>query len=99
VALHRKSLQALTGKLNALSPLAILERGYSICSRLPGGEVVKSVAEVEVGGVLKVLFKDGEAVSEVKEKRVLFSQKYFTIYSTYSTQHHLTDLGERRKCK
>lgn len=54
MALHRKSLQALTGKLNALSPLVILERGYSICSRLPVGEVVKSVVEVEVGGVLKV---------------------------------------------
>ena len=69
VALHRKSLQALTGKLDALSPLAILERGYSICSRLPEGKVIRSVEDISVGDALKILFSDGEAVSEVKEKK------------------------------
>jgi len=69
VALHKKSLQALTGKLDALSPLAILERGYSICSRLPEGKVIRSVEDISVGDALKILFSDGEAVSEVKEKK------------------------------
>ncbi|MCW3129926.1 MAG: exodeoxyribonuclease VII large subunit [Methanophagales archaeon] len=69
VALHKKSLQALTGKLDALSPLAILERGYSICSRLPEGKVIRSVEDFSVGDALKILFSDGEAVSEVKEKK------------------------------
>ena len=69
IALQRKSLQALTGQLDALGPLAILERGYSICSRLPEGKVVRSAADISVGDALKVLFKDGEAISEVKEKR------------------------------
>ena len=68
VALHKKSLQALTGKLDALSPLAILERGYSICSRLPEGKIVRSVEDISVGDALKILLSDGEAVSEVKEK-------------------------------
>ncbi len=68
VELHRKSLQAVIGKLDALSPLAILERGYSICSR-PDGKVVKSVEDISVGDALKVLFTDGEALSEVKEKK------------------------------
>jgi len=68
VTLHRKSLQALTGKLDALSPLAILERGYSIC--LKEERVVRSVEDISVGDALKVLFKDGEAISEVKEKEV-----------------------------
>jgi len=66
VALHRKSLQALSGKLDALSPLAILERGYSIC--LKEERVVRSVEEISVGDAVKILFKDGEATSEVKEK-------------------------------
>jgi len=66
--LHRKSLQALTGKLDALSPLAILDRGYSICSRLPEGKIVRSVEDIYVGDALKILFTDGEATSEVKEK-------------------------------
>ncbi len=69
VALHKKSLQALTGKLDALSPLAIIERGYSICSRLPEGEIVRSVKDISVGDALKILLSDGEAVSEVKEKK------------------------------
>ena len=70
VALHKKSLQALTGKLDALSPLAILERGYSICSRLPEGKVIRSVEDISVGDALKILLSDGEAISEVKEKKV-----------------------------
>jgi len=69
VTLHKKSLQALTGKLDALSPLAILERGYSICSRLPEGEIIRSVGDIAIGDALRILFSDGEAVSEVKEKK------------------------------
>ncbi|HJH27041.1 MAG TPA: exodeoxyribonuclease VII large subunit, partial [Methanophagales archaeon] len=69
IALHRKSLHAITGKLDALSPLAILERGYSICSRLPEGEIIRSVEDISIGDMLKILFRDGEAVSEVKEKK------------------------------
>ena len=68
VELHRKSLQAVIGKLDALSPLAILERGYSICSR-PDGKVVRSVGDISVGDALKVLFTDGDALTEVKEKK------------------------------
>ena len=68
VTLQRKSVQALTGKLDALSPLAILERGYSICSKLPEGKIVRSVEEISIGDALKVLFTDGEAISEVKDK-------------------------------
>ena len=70
VTLQRKTVQALTGKLDALSPLAILDRGYSICSKLPEGALVRSVEDISVGDALKVLFKDGEAISEVKEKEV-----------------------------
>jgi len=68
VTLQRKGVQALTGRLDALSPLAILERGYSICSKLPEGKIVRSVEEISVGDALKILFTDGEAISEVKEK-------------------------------
>lgn len=67
-ALYRKSLHGIIGKLDALSPLAILKRGYSICSR-PDGKVVRSVDDISVGDALKILFTDGEAVSEVKGKK------------------------------
>jgi len=67
VQLHRKGLQALTGKLDALSPRAILERGYSIC--LKEQKVVRSVMDISTGDMLRILFRDGEAISEVKEKK------------------------------
>lgn len=70
VTLQRKSVQAFMGKLDALSPLAILDRGYSICSKLPEGQIVRSVEDVSIGDALKVLFRDGEVLSEVKEKEV-----------------------------
>ena len=67
VQLHKKGLQALTGKLDALSPRAILERGYSIC--LKEQKVVRSVMDITTGDMLRILFRDGEAISEVKEKK------------------------------
>lgn len=70
VTLQRKSVQAISDKLDALSPLAILERGYSISSRLPEEQIVRSVEDVSVGDRLKTLFKDGEVISEVKMKEV-----------------------------
>ena len=67
VQLHKKELQALTGRLDALSPRAILERGYSIC--LKEQKVVRSVKDITTGDMLRVLFQDGEAISEVKDKK------------------------------
>ena len=67
VQLHKKELQALTGRLDALSPRAILERGYSSC--LKEQKVVRSVKDITTGDMLRVLFQDGEAISEVKDKK------------------------------
>ncbi len=67
VQLHRKALQAISGKLDALSPGAILERGYSIC--IKDERVVRSVRDISAGDELRILFQDGEAISEVKDKR------------------------------
>ncbi|HDS45460.1 MAG TPA: exodeoxyribonuclease VII large subunit [Methanomicrobia archaeon] len=68
-SLHRKSVLAFAGRLEALSPLAILDRGYSICTKVPEGTLVRSVDELAVGDALKILFADGEAVSDVKSKK------------------------------
>ena len=70
VALQRKSVQALMGRLDALSPLAILERGYCISLKLPDQMIVRSIQDISVGDALKVLFKDGAAISEVRDKNI-----------------------------
>lgn len=56
----RKELEALLARLNALSPLASLERGYSICRKLPSGAVVKDFDQVEVGEQVEVVLRRGE---------------------------------------
>ncbi len=56
----------LVGKLDALSPLAVLARGYSVCKK--NQNIVKSTNDVEVGDELNVVFADGNidcVVSEV----------------------------------
>jgi exodeoxyribonuclease VII large subunit len=46
--------------LEALSPLAVLARGYSICRRLPALEVVKDAGKVPAGENVAVKLHRGE---------------------------------------
>jgi exodeoxyribonuclease VII large subunit len=56
------------GRLGALSPLAVLERGYSIAHKLPEELIVKSSAELQAGDRLRVSFAQGKALCRVEEK-------------------------------
>jgi exodeoxyribonuclease VII large subunit len=53
-------LKFLIGKLDALSPLTILSRGYSIVKLADDENIVKSVKDVAVGEQLKVNLADGD---------------------------------------
>ena len=53
-------LSLLSGKLDVLSPLKVLKRGYSITYRLPQNEVGISSRQLKVGDDLRVKFKTGE---------------------------------------
>jgi len=57
---RQERLKILAGKLETLSPLAILARGYSICWSLPDRQVVKAAAEVGVGSEVAVRLQRGE---------------------------------------
>ncbi|MEK7475569.1 MAG: exodeoxyribonuclease VII large subunit [Candidatus Coatesbacteria bacterium] len=52
-------MKGLTGRLHALSPLAVLGRGYAIAFALPGGEVVKDAAKVTPGQDLEIRLAKG----------------------------------------
>ncbi len=54
-----------SGKLNALSPLSVLSRGYSIVHK--DDEVVKSVNELSKDDKIKVTLNDGSAICTVNE--------------------------------
>lgn len=56
---RRNRLGAAAGRLDALSPLSVLRRGYSIARRRSDGVVVKSVAAVAAGETLDLRVADG----------------------------------------
>ena len=58
--LRQEGLKALAGKLETLSPLGILARGYSICFSLPGRRILKDAAEVMLGSEVAVHLHRGE---------------------------------------
>jgi len=64
--LEKKSaqLRIATGKLNALSPLAVLGRGYSLIKDTEGNLVTRA-AETSAGQLLRIRFEDGETVCQV----------------------------------
>ncbi|MGD9763925.1 MAG: exodeoxyribonuclease VII large subunit [Candidatus Binatia bacterium] len=61
-------LVAAAARLHALSPLAVLERGYAIARRSDGG-VVRAADEVAVGDALDLVFRRGGARVRVEERR------------------------------
>lgn len=58
---------AISQTLHAISPLATLERGYSIVQRHEDLQIVKSVAQLKVGEVLLSRFAIGSVKSQVME--------------------------------
>ncbi len=54
----------LTAKLESLSPMAVLGRGYTYM-RSPDGRIVKSVGELDRGDTVSAVFADGSALLTV----------------------------------
>lgn len=61
----RQSLATLSGKLNAVSPLAVLARGYSLVYRTSGGELVKRDDQVAKGERLLIRPEKGAILCKV----------------------------------
>ncbi|MCC8098196.1 MAG: exodeoxyribonuclease VII large subunit, partial [Eubacterium sp.] len=68
-----KELGKNAALLNSLSPLRVLERGYSIVKK--GGKYVASAEELRDGDKISILFKDGECSAAVCEKEKKDGQK------------------------
>jgi len=64
----RYALQTAVGRLDSLSPLAVLGRGYSL-TRTPAGEIVHSPAQVRVGDPIRVLLQRGSLDAQVTETK------------------------------
>lgn len=64
---QKEKLNSITGKLNVLSPLNILARGYSIAYKLPENEILKSISQVTMKDKVKVKLHRGEIICTVEE--------------------------------
>jgi exodeoxyribonuclease VII large subunit len=62
----QQSLQAIQGKLDALSPVAILERGYSITMTMPDSGIIKDSTKTKIGTKIKTRLAKGELISRVE---------------------------------
>jgi len=64
VKLKKSALVAGAGRLEALSPLAVLGRGYSITFK--NDKSVKSAAKLKKGDEIKTKFAEGAAISKIE---------------------------------
>lgn len=64
LALKQRSFVGLTAKLDAMSPLKVLNRGYSLAQDAQGS-VVRSVKQISVGENISVRLSDGRAFASV----------------------------------
>jgi exodeoxyribonuclease VII large subunit len=62
----RQRTTALQGKLESLSPLAVLARGYSMTVRTVDGALVRDAATLQPGEQLTTRFASGSAISRVE---------------------------------
>lgn len=67
---NQSNLAAIAGKLDALSPLRTLARGYSVTTT-PNGQVIKSIADVHVSDAVETRLSDGVIEQKVMGIRPL----------------------------
>ena len=61
----RQQLGTISASLNALSPLAVLDRGYSLTKRLSDGNLIRDVNDLKIGDRISTLVASGSLISEV----------------------------------
>ena len=61
-------LKAHSGRLDAVSPIGTLSRGYSITLKLPGKTLVQSINDVEISDDVSIIVTDGKIKCNVKDK-------------------------------
>ena len=67
---HKKQqFISLTAKLDAMSPLKVLTRGYAIAQSVTDDMPLRSVKQVNIGDTVRVLLNDGQFDATVSDRR------------------------------
>ncbi len=64
---NRHGLEGCLGKLQNLSPLAVLERGYSIAQLLPSKEIIRRASQLKADDRVNVRVHQGDFIARVEE--------------------------------
>ena len=71
----QKSAALVSSRLEALSPLAVMARGYSVARTVPGKKILRSVAEAKAGDLIETVVRDGSLFSAVEKAERKKSEK------------------------
>lgn len=66
-ARQEAGLRAAVGRLEAISPLAVLGRGYALAYREPDGALLRDASAVKTGGQVRIRLSRGELMVRVEE--------------------------------
>ena len=66
---QRRCLERSMDRLDAMNPLSILRRGYSVVRRIPSMEIVRSSRSVKKGDKLDVKLHQGQLICDVEKTR------------------------------
>jgi len=67
IELKKEKMNGLLGKLDSLSPLSILQRGYSITRKLPSLQILRDAAGVRKGDKVEVKLHRGTLLCGVEK--------------------------------
>ncbi len=68
IEIQRQRVRGLIGKLDSLSPLSILQRGYSITRKLPSLQILRDASHVRKGDNVEVKLFVGTLICDVKKR-------------------------------
>ena len=67
IRLKEEKFKNYVGKLESLSPLAILTRGYSLTLQLPSKKILKDIKSIKRKDVVQTILSNGRFISVVEE--------------------------------
>jgi exodeoxyribonuclease VII large subunit len=64
--ISRNTLNAAMKRLDSVSPLSVLKRGYAVCRTYPEEKVLKDSRKVSIGEFVKVQLSKGKLLCNIK---------------------------------